>query len=143
VHGVDAAYGPFWDALRTARADLVLNGHDHDYERFAIVDPDGNADRTGGARAIVVGTGGKNSTGAVYNAKPAAELASKPVGKWNKYEITVVGQNITVKLNGKVVNEFSGDKKTSRGFIGLQNHDDKTKVSFRNIKIKPIQKKTA
>lgn len=85
--------------------------------------------------------GGKNSTGAVYNAKPAAELASKPIGEWNKYEITVIGQNITVKLNGKVVNEFKGEKKTGRGFIGLQNHDNNTKVSFRNVKIKPIQKK--
>ena len=85
--------------------------------------------------------GGKNSTGAVYNAKSATEAASKPVGEWNKYEITVIGQNITVKLNGKVVNEFSGDKKTGRGFIGLQNHDNNTKVSFRNVKIKPIQKK--
>ena len=29
---------PLWQALRTAGADLVLNGHDHDYERFAPQD---------------------------------------------------------------------------------------------------------
>ena len=39
-HGNDAAVGPFWDALYAAGADLVLNGHDHDYERFAPQDPD-------------------------------------------------------------------------------------------------------
>jgi hypothetical protein len=84
---------------------------------------------------------GQNSTGAIYNAKPATELATKPIGEWNTMEVTVAGQSITVKLNGKVVNEYTGDRKTQRGFIGLQNHDDKTKVSFRSVKITPIEKK--
>jgi acid phosphatase type 7 len=34
VHGGSTAYAPFWDALYDAGADLVLTGHDHDYERF-------------------------------------------------------------------------------------------------------------
>jgi hypothetical protein len=38
----------------------VLNGHDHDYERFAPQDPAGNADPTNGITEIVVGTGGKD-----------------------------------------------------------------------------------
>ena len=38
------AVAPFWDALYEADADLVLNGHDHNYERFAPQDPDGNRD---------------------------------------------------------------------------------------------------
>jgi hypothetical protein len=37
-----------------------LNGHDHDYERFAPQDPNGNADQKRGIREFVVGTGGKN-----------------------------------------------------------------------------------
>jgi acid phosphatase type 7 len=57
-HGNDEAVGPFWDALYAAGADLVLNGHDHDYERFAPQDPQGNANPTGGLTEIVVGTGG-------------------------------------------------------------------------------------
>src|SRR5690606_28985290 len=84
---------------------------------------------------------GQNSTGAIYNAKPATELATRPIGEWHTMEDTVVGQSITAMLNGKVVTECTGDRKTQRGFIGLQNHDDKTKVSFRNVKIKPIEKK--
>jgi hypothetical protein len=39
-------------------ADLVLNGHEHWYERFAPQTPDGVADATYGIREIVAGTGG-------------------------------------------------------------------------------------
>lgn len=80
-------------------------------------------------------SGGNNRTGAIYNAKNSTELASRPAGEWNRYEITVAGQKITVRLNDKVVNEFTGEKKTPRGFVGLQNHDEKSKVSFRNVKV--------
>lgn len=43
-------------------ADVVLAGHDHDYERFALQDYLGNPDPTRGIRAFVVGTGGANHT---------------------------------------------------------------------------------
>ena len=49
---------PFWRALYDAGADLIVNGHDHDYERFAPQDPNGNADSGRGIREFVVGTGG-------------------------------------------------------------------------------------
>src|SRR5206468_6721592 len=38
---------PFWDALYAARADVVLSGHDHFYERFAPQRPDSTADEQG------------------------------------------------------------------------------------------------
>jgi hypothetical protein len=57
-HGNDRAVAPFWDALYAGGADLVLNGHDHDYERFAPQDPDGQADAARGITEMVVGTGG-------------------------------------------------------------------------------------
>ncbi len=57
-HGNDRSVAPFWTALHTAGADVVINGHDHDYERFAPQDPDGNEDRIGGIREFVAGTGG-------------------------------------------------------------------------------------
>jgi hypothetical protein len=56
--GDTMAVGPFWDALYAAGADLVLNGHDHDYERFAPQDPLGRPDPANGIRELVVGTGG-------------------------------------------------------------------------------------
>ena len=43
-HGNDDTVQPFWDALYAAGADIVLNGHDHDYERFAPQTPSGQAD---------------------------------------------------------------------------------------------------
>ena len=57
-HGTDATVQPFWDVLWTAGADVVLNGHDHDYERFAPQDRYGRADPTHGMRQFIVGTGG-------------------------------------------------------------------------------------
>ena len=47
-----------WNALYEYGADLVLNGHDHAYQRFAPQRPDGTRDDTHGVRQIAVGTGG-------------------------------------------------------------------------------------
>jgi 3',5'-cyclic AMP phosphodiesterase CpdA len=46
-----------WRLLHRFGADIVLNGHDHEYERFAPQDADGHATPTG-IREFVVGTGG-------------------------------------------------------------------------------------
>lgn len=57
-HGTDALTAGLWQALYDAGAELVIVGHDHDYERFAPMDPLGNLDLARGIREIVVGTGG-------------------------------------------------------------------------------------
>ena len=57
---VTTAMRPFWQILYNAGADLVLNGHAHNYERFAPQDPNGNLDLTKGLREFVVGTGGES-----------------------------------------------------------------------------------
>ncbi len=48
-HGSNPTYQPFWKLLAAAKAEIVLSGHDHDYERFAPIQ---------GIRQFVVGTGG-------------------------------------------------------------------------------------
>ena len=58
-HGNDPKVKPFWADLYKAKAAVVINGHDHDYERFAPQDPDGKPDPHG-IREIVAGTGGKS-----------------------------------------------------------------------------------
>ena len=58
THGNDASVRPLWEELYAAGADVVVNGHDHDYERFAPLEPDGDRNRTTGIREFVVGTGG-------------------------------------------------------------------------------------
>lgn len=59
-HGNTTNTSAFWQVLYQAGVDLVLNGHDHDYERFAPQSPAGVADPVHGIREFVVGTGGKN-----------------------------------------------------------------------------------
>jgi acid phosphatase type 7 len=51
---------PLWEALYAADVDVVLNGHDHNYQRFAPQDPNGKADPQRGIREFVVGTGGRS-----------------------------------------------------------------------------------
>jgi hypothetical protein len=59
AHGNDLEVRPLFQALYDANADVVLGGHDHDYERFAPQDPNGRPDPVRGIREFVVGTGGK------------------------------------------------------------------------------------
>ena len=60
AHGNDLTVKPLFQALYQANADIVVGGHDHDYERFAPQTPAGVADPQRGIREFVVGTGGKN-----------------------------------------------------------------------------------
>src|SRR5205823_7658621 len=54
-----SAVKAFWDDLYAAGADLILNAHSRDYERFAPQTPDGAADSVNGIREIIIGTGGE------------------------------------------------------------------------------------
>lgn len=57
-HGSDRQIEPLWVALYEGGVDLVLNGHDHHYERFHPMAPGGVADSAKGIVQIVAGTGG-------------------------------------------------------------------------------------
>jgi hypothetical protein len=59
--------------LYNAGADVVLNGHDHDYERFAPQDPAGNLDTARGITEFVVGVGGSNFTTINYPLQPNSQ----------------------------------------------------------------------
>lgn len=56
-HGSDSRMRELWEVLYRAGVDVVLNGHEHNYERFALLDPSGHPARRG-IREFVVGTGG-------------------------------------------------------------------------------------
>src|SRR5215475_589619 len=73
-HGNDPTMKPFWDALYHSGADVVIGGHDHDYERFAPQDPEGKPDPEHGIREFVVGSGGKNSHRKMGLPKPQSEV---------------------------------------------------------------------
>src|SRR5688572_3481171 len=57
-HGNITSTQTLWQALYDDGADVILNGHDHTYERFAPQNPNGQADSSRGIREFVVGTGG-------------------------------------------------------------------------------------
>ncbi len=58
THGSSTAVLPLYTDLYDAGADVILNGHEHNYERFAPLDPTGKPDDARGIREFVVGTGG-------------------------------------------------------------------------------------
>jgi acid phosphatase type 7 len=60
AHGNNTAVANFWNALYAYGADVVLNGHEHIYERFAPQRPDAVADAVNGIRQFTVGTGGRS-----------------------------------------------------------------------------------
>lgn len=78
-----------------------------------------------------------HQTGSVYTFSPANLLAAKPAGEWNQYRIEVRGQHYRIFLNGQKVNEFIGSR-GRQGYIGLQNHDDDSRVAFRNVRVTPL-----
>jgi hypothetical protein len=64
---------PFWKVLYEHGAEIVVNGHDHDYERFAPQDPMGNPDPERGIREFVVGTGGAGQREFSQDIQPNSE----------------------------------------------------------------------
>ena len=85
-----------------------------------------------------------HKTGAIYNyAAPSDNnipplSPSKPIGEWNTFEIEAINQKYNVILNGKkVIPKFIGNRLTE-GYIGIQNHDADSHISFKNIRIKEI-----
>jgi hypothetical protein len=77
-------------------------------------------------------------TGSIYDHAPAVRLASRPAGRWNRFRIRVVGQRYAVVLNGARVTELKGVR-ARVGYIGLQNHDPGSRVSFRRIRVRPLR----
>jgi hypothetical protein len=79
-----------------------------------------------------------HQTGAIYDFAAPSKVVSKSPGQWNTVEIQAIDQSYTIIINGEKVTEFTGSRLTE-GYVGLQAHDDKSKVFFRNIIIKEIK----
>jgi len=92
-----------------------------------------------------------HSTGALYSLSKVTERRQKGVGEWNTMDIVLEGQKTTIILNGKAVNEFHGSQpvperkqwyepirgpRPDSGYIGLQNHDGRSSVHFKEISVK-------
>ena len=88
---------------------------------------------------------GIHKTGGAYDAEGPKFDAFKETGEWNHFKITFKGDNIQVELNGKAILDWDAEPRgkirnfAREGYIGLQNHDSRSPVYFRNIFIKEIK----
>jgi hypothetical protein len=84
--------------------------------------------------------------GAIYNFRAPSEFASKPGDQWQTVEATIIGNRITVVLNGITVHSDVECDRTTGGEIDVRVNDpgpivlqgDHGTVSFRNLRIKEL-----
>ena len=91
-------------------------------------------------------------TGSIYSLSPATEFPPSDDG-WNTMEIALEGQMTRISVNGEAVNEFVGSQQVPErkrwfepqrgprpdvGYVGLQNHDEKSIVYFREVSLRPL-----
>src|SRR5215203_3642076 len=72
--GLEPRVKPLWQILYDNGADVILNGHDHRYERLARIDPNDNRDLTYGMRPLIAGTGGDPGGGTTDTNEPNSEI---------------------------------------------------------------------
>ena len=92
---------------------------------------------------------GKGDDGAVYDQFPPKVNATKPVGEWNTLEVSYIGDVLTAKLNGQVIHDKQQIAKVTGGALAggvdeagpLMLQGNHGKVWYRNITIKPLDKK--
>ena len=137
----DKDYGNFelyvdWKIEKGGDSGIYLRGS----PQIQIWDPDLQKPK----QPMPVGSGGiYNNT---KNSSKPSKMADKPVGEWNTFWIKMVGDKVSVKLNGELVvdevvmeNYWDKERKTPiypKGTIELQNHGNV--LFFKNIYIKEL-----
>lgn len=67
--------------------------------------------------------------------KEQADKRVRPAGEWNTFEVTCQGKDVSLWVNGEVVNDWHGCD-APRGFVGLE--AEGYQIEFRNVKLKPL-----
>ena len=144
--------GLFWYSVRTY-ADFVLelefkvtDEHTNSGVFVRVPDVPSSDDYIYRSFEIQINDAGEgvHGTGAAYDAEPATHLASLPSGEWNRCRITFRGSRLQVELNGEQVLDWEAEPRGKirefhpSGYIGLQNHDDRSPVYFRNIRVREL-----
>ena len=85
-HGSSTESQPLWQALYDYNADVVVVGHDHNYQRFAPQTPSGAPDPVRGMREFVAGTGGRSH----YSfSTPIANTEAYNTDTWGVLKLTL------------------------------------------------------
>jgi len=79
----------------------------------------------------------KQGAGAIYDVVAPSKNLVRPAGQWNTVTITAKGARIAVEMNGEVVIDTELTR-SMRGHIGLQNHDERAVVRYKNIRVEEI-----
>jgi hypothetical protein len=94
-HGDNIDSIELWNLMVANKVDLVLNGHDHDYERFVPQNADGKADANGPVE-IVGGSGGAN----LYNLSPAHATTAKLLKTFGVLKLSMTDTSFQTQLIG-------------------------------------------
>ena len=106
--GKATAYQPWWNSLYAAGADVVLNGHRHNYQRFDALTPTGAPDAATGITEYIAGTGGESlhNFSSTANPQPAVKWKGYGYLRMNLEESGWSSEFVTV--NGSVIDSYSG-----------------------------------
>ncbi len=78
-------------------------------------------------------------TGSIYPFKAPVANASAPPGEWTTYEMVCRGHDYSVRLNGRLVTTWTDpERRSTHGFIGLQNYNDDKTVRHRRMRVKEL-----
>lgn len=79
----------------------------------------------------------KGGPGSLYDLVAPEKNVVRPAGQWNTVTIIAKGPKIRIEMNGEKILETE-QTRARRGYIGLQNHDDKSEVRFKNIRLEEL-----
>ena len=94
-HGDNPDAEPLWQTMIDNKVDLVLNGHDHHYERFLPQNFDGEPDPKGPVQ-IIGGTGGKD----LYDINPAHPATAKLLSTFGVLKLSMTDTTFSSQLIG-------------------------------------------
>jgi predicted phosphodiesterase len=104
THGDNVWHQDMWKLMADKRVDIVLAGHEHNYERFNPIDGNGNTSTTG-IRSFVVGNGGKS----LYSVKTTPREGSAYLYNGNFGALFLTLENNSYSWDFRTINSASID----------------------------------
>jgi hypothetical protein len=154
--------GLLWHTRRTV-GDAVVRvvyrvGREQDnsgvFIRIASPPPDEWFAVHNGYEVQILATGDDwHATGCIYSMSAATVRAEKPPGEWNQMDILMHGERVEVTVNGVQVTTFESSQsvpprtkpyepergpRPTHGYIGLQNHDEPSRIQFKEVSVRPL-----